>query len=255
MFYTVMIRAVCFLSLCAVCLGAENDQERIPPIFCSPPDNWPDGYGEKDMIREQKELVGNYAREQGLSTNQVVQLICDILSRRLDKTPKTKRDQEIIGLAGDALRLLDIRSATNLLEKTVFAKDIEGRSCAILCYFSVAREDGIDAAYRMLAKPEVIDGDARFAIFTYGMVPLLESKDDKIRKAAAAVLKHAAKSENVEDNATHIDGYLIKADPTWEKDETRKRLAERFVRKGPILPYFREVQQKIGKPTAEAEGK
>ncbi len=54
--------------------------------------------------------------------------------------------------------------------------------------------------------------------------------------------------EDVEDNATYIDRYLLKADPTWTNDVARKVFADRFVKRPAIMPYFPDVQKQIGKP-------
>ncbi len=104
----------------------------------------------------------------------------------------------------------------------------------------------------MLDKPDIVQSDERFAIYAHGMLPLIEKKDEKISLAAASVLRKAALLEDAESAATYIDRYLLMADPTWTNDVARKVFADRFVKRPAIMPYFREVQQKIGKPEADA---
>ena len=246
------------ITLCAFCVFAStvrsdtfNLTNEAARLFLQPPDNVPSGYSENDEIRAQKECAARFAKKYGLDDKETVKLMCAALEGLLNKTKKTIEDQRLIGQGVGALKNMEDRFATNVLEKAIFTRDIKGQYFFVSCYFALAREDGIDAAYRMLAKRDIIEDYVRYAIYTDGIMPLLESKDEKVSKRAVALLHEAAKFEDFEDNATHLDRYLLKADPTWEKDEVRKRMADRFVQKGPILPYFREVQQKIGKPAAD----
>ena len=197
-------------------------------------------------------LIVDYAKRSGVGLQEIAKEMEIIITNNIGSVEPATRSHFICSCAIYSLGELGNSSSLPTLRKAALSKDQNLRIAAIQSYVKIARENSLDYAKEIVAKPDQFGMMERFILYEH-LAGYAQKTDDPLldakRKAVRQFLVDNMQKETNPDAAKELDELLCGISPAYKVSLQRESAATRFKdEKVPIFrDYFNGVLNELGK--------